>query len=253
MLHVQAHFSFANKSYKADLTQGHDLSLSFGPKGDNPNAFHINEARCEPIVVGDFVGSVKQGSGANCDVITFCAHGNGTHTECCGHITADQQSINKHLPPLFCIAQLITLNHSVLENGDEVVQLSNLQKAELLGTEAIIIRTLPNANEKRGNHWSGNNPLYYSPELLEYFAAQNYMHLLIDVPSVDREEDGGKMLAHKAWWQYNNDLRTMATITEMVYVDNSIPDGLYLLNLQVAPVESDAAPSRPVIFELTEA
>jgi len=38
-----------------------------------------------------------------------------------------------------------------------------------------------------------------------------------------------------------------ATITEMVFVDDSIADGLYLLNLQVASLRNDAAPSRPVI------
>lgn len=250
---MQALISFNNKSYRLDLSSGTDLSLSFGRNGDNPNAFHINAAKCEPIVVGDFVGSVSQGSGANCDVITFCAHGNGTHTECCGHITRDQQSINHHLPPVFCLAQLITVNYTTLPNGDEVVTAENLAGIELLDTPALIIRTLPNDVTKRNRQWSGNNPLYYSHELLEMLVQKNYEHLLIDVPSVDREEDGGKMLAHKVWWGYDKTLRTEATITEMIYAEDSVKDGLYMLNLQVAPVESDAAPSRPVIFKLQEA
>ncbi|HBB80565.1 MAG TPA: metal-dependent hydrolase, partial [Cryomorphaceae bacterium] len=29
-----------------------------------------------------------------------------------------------------------------------------------------------------------------------------------------------------------------------------VPDGVYLLNLQVAPLENDAAPSRPILYSL---
>jgi hypothetical protein len=43
------------------------------------------------------------------------------------------------------------------------------------------------------------------------------------------------------------------TITELIFVPNTAMDGLYLLNLQVAAFENDAAPSRPVIFALREA
>jgi hypothetical protein len=58
------------------------------------------------------------------------------------------------------------------------------------------------------------------------------------------------MAAHKAWWCYPEQPRFDASITELIYVPEEIPDGFYLLNLQVAPVESDAAPSRPVLYSL---
>jgi hypothetical protein len=41
-----------------------------------------------------------------------------------------------------------------------------------------------------------------------------------------------------------------ATITEMIYADSSIADGMYMLNLQVASFRNDAAPSRPVLYKL---
>ena len=41
-----------------------------------------------------------------------------------------------------------------------------------------------------------------------------------------------------------------ATITEFIYVTNEIFDGDYLLNLQFAPFENDAAPSRPVLIRI---
>lgn len=76
------------------------------------------------------------------------------------------------------------------------------------------------------------------------------MHLLIDLPSVDKEHDGGKLTAHKTFWNYPKAPRKEATITEMIFVPNAVKDGLYLLNLQVAPFENDASPSRPVIYPL---
>ena len=40
------------------------------------------------------------------------------------------------------------------------------------------------------------------------------------------------------------------TITEMIYVPNEISDGLYVLNLQIAPFENDASPSKPVLYKV---
>jgi hypothetical protein len=79
---------------------------------------------------------------------------------------------------------------------------------------------------------------------------------LIDLPSVDREEDEGKLLAHKAFWNVkdvntlNEDARKNCTITEMIFVENEIQDGSYLLNLQIASFENDASPSKPLLYKI---
>ena len=92
-----------------------------------------------------------------------------------------------------------------------------------------------------------------SVEYLYYFFCQGFIrergikHLLIDQPSVDREHDEGKLLAHKAFWNYSIKERLDATITELIYAPDSIPDGYYLLNLQIAPFENDASPSKPIL------
>ncbi len=57
-------------------------------------------------------------------------------------------------------------------------------------------------------------------------------HLLIDLPSVDRESDGGKLEFHHAFWGVPNDPQFHKTITELIFVPNHIPDGDYILNLQ---------------------
>ena len=60
----------------------------------------------------------------------------------------------------------------------------------------------------------------------------------------------GKLLAHKAFWNYPKNTRFEATITELVYVPAKIEDGLYFLNLQPASFENDAAPSKPVLYKI---
>jgi hypothetical protein len=41
-----------------------------------------------------------------------------------------------------------------------------------------------------------------------------------------------------------------ATITEMVFVPDAVADGIYLLNIQIASLETDASPSKPVLYPL---
>jgi hypothetical protein len=42
------------------------------------------------------------------------------------------------------------------------------------------------------------------------------------------------------------------TVTELIHVSPSLPDGQYMLNLQVAAFASDAAPSRPILYEIVK-
>jgi hypothetical protein len=57
-------------------------------------------------------------------------------------------------------------------------------------------------------------------------------HLLIDLPSVDKKKDEGKLLAHKVLDvtdvnDLNLDARLEATITEMIYVPDNVADVIY--------------------------
>jgi hypothetical protein len=76
------------------------------------------------------------------------------------------------------------------------------------------------------------------------------------LPSVDKEKDEGKLLAHKAFWNVkdvndlNADARLNCTITEMIYVPDEVLDGAYVLNLQIASFENDASPSKPILYQI---
>src|SRR5690606_28481994 len=102
--------------------------------------------------------------------------------------------------------------------------------------------TVPNTDDKRTYNYSNTHPVYFDDKLLQKLKENGIKHLLTDLPSVDAETDGGLMLAHKAFFEGNHE----ATITELIFVPDNLSDGLYLLNLQISSIETDAVPSRPI-------
>lgn len=249
---MKTHLTLANKSYVAHLSDGIDLSIAI-TDGPQVNAYYAAPADMEPFRQGNWVGEVRQGGSVNYRIVRFSPHGNGTHTECVGHITHEIHSINRHFKQFHCTAQLISITPSLRENGDRVIEAHQLKPLLHGGIDAVIVRTLPNLETKRKLNHSGANSPYFSHEAIQALVDAGCKHILTDLPSLDREQDEGKLLSHHAFWNYPAAPRMDCTITELIYVPNTALDGLYLLNLQVAAFENDAAPSRPVIFALREA
>lgn len=244
------HIQYNDQPYKVDLSQPLDLSIPLKASKENVNAWYISEPKIEPVTNGDWIGKVTEGASTNFNTIRFNPHAHGTHTECVGHITPEAISIHKTLRQFFFFAELITItpeNHQ----KDLVITKSKIKSA--LGNKtpsALIIRTLPNTSEKLSKQYSHTNWAYLSKEAATYIKELNIKHLLIDLPSVDKEKDEGKLLAHKAFWDYPKATRFDATITEMIYVPDAIKDGSYLLNLQIVSFENDASPSKPVLYKI---
>jgi kynurenine formamidase len=148
------------------------------------------------------------------------------------------------------IATLVSLEPVPVE-GDSVVTREQLKDALAdLSTDVVIIRTLPNPETKKTMDYSGTNPAYLEGEAASWLNEKGVKHLLLDLPSVDREEDGGALAAHKAFWGIKGRPRYTATITECIYVPDRFQDGTYLLNLQMAAFVNDASPSRPLLFPI---
>ncbi|WP_281542200.1 cyclase family protein [Maribacter aestuarii] len=238
------------KEYEINLSKPLDISMPLRGNELNVNAWYVDHPKIEPHEDGDFVGSVAEGASTNFNDIWFNPHAHGTHTECVGHITEDFYSINQHLDQFFYLAEVITIAPGKV--GEDFVisrkQLENALKDTV--PEAVVIRTLPNTNAKLTRQYSNTNPPYMLEAAAEFLVEIGVSHLLIDLPSVDKEKDGGTLLAHKAFWNYNGEQRISATITELVFVPGHIKDGSYFLNLQVAPFENDASPSRPVLYKI---
>ncbi|UII34220.1 cyclase family protein [Fulvivirga ulvae] len=250
---MKASFIINAKVYEADLTNPLDISIPLNAGSDNPNCYYAAPVNFETIRSGDFIGSVALGGSVNYQSISITPHGNGTHTECFGHISSDQgATLNKCLKRYHFSAQVITLPPTQKPNGDLVISFEDFQAVFQEGIEAIIIRTSPNTIEKLHRQYSGTNPCYMDSRIAELLCQKDVKHLLIDLPSVDREVDGGELKSHRAFWNMNGNIRKDCTITELIYVNNDIQDGLYLLNLQITSLEADASPSKPVLFKVKE-
>ncbi len=242
---------FQNKIWEADLSLPLDISIPIREGADNPNCFYAPYPSATPVVAGDFIGSTRQGGSVNFLNVKLNPHGNGTHTECVGHISKEVFTINQSLQTFHFIAQLHSVYPTLLENGDKVITLSSLADLEISqGVNAFILRTYPNDDTKKTRQYSGTNPPYIDAQAIHFLKSKGIKHLLLDLPSVDREEDGGKLAAHKAFWNYPEHPETDATITEMIFVDDTIKDGFYLLNIQIASFEWDVSPSKPVLYKL---
>jgi arylformamidase len=240
-----------NGNIRVDLSKPIDLSIPLQDGFENPNCFYAPMPEFSPVRAGSFVGSTQEGGVVNFKNIRLNPHGNGTHTECVGHISKEVFTINQCLNAFHFIAQLISIYPEMLENGDKVIFKKHIEDVLQKGkSNALIIRTLPNDDLKKKTNYSGANPTYIHHEAIQYMVECGIEHLLVDLPSVDREEDEGKLLAHRAFWQYPEHIRTNATITELIYVPNEAKDGFYLLNLQIASLELDATPSKPIIYLL---
>lgn len=252
-------------NFEIDLSKPIDISIPLTNTDENPIAWYIEKPVIEPVVFGDWIGKVSEGkSSTNFNNIFFNPHGHGTHTECLGHITNDFYSINQCLKQFFFFAKLITVEPEKI-GDDFVITRKQVQYALSASTslsvtefEAIIIRTLPNELNKKSRKYSNTNPPYLSEEAAIFIRENEIQHLLIDLPSVDKEHDEGKLLAHKAFWNVkdtlnlNTDARLNATITEMIFVPDEIEDGAYILNLQIASFENDASPSKPTLYKIAD-
>jgi arylformamidase len=233
-----------------------DLSIPLKFGGSQPNAFEVDAA------VAKTLGDTREGSSVNFEQYTFIPHCNGTHTECVGHITDERISVLDCLKDVVIPALLVSVEPEKAESGDAVISKEVLSDAGIrpvataAGSDSLIVRTLPNDDSKLSRAYDGENiPPYFTAEAMRYIVGCGFKHLLVDLPSIDRIFDEGKLENHRIFWNVEPESRAIrpqarlqSTVTELIYVPNEIEDGEYLLNLQLAPFEADAAPSRPVLF-----
>lgn len=250
--------SISNQTYAVDFSQPIDISIPLTNTDENPIAWYLDKPSIEPVRMGDWVGKVSEGqSSTNFNTIAFNPHGHGTHTECLGHITREFYSINDTLKTFVFLAQVLTVTPERQEDGDAVITLTQIQRQwNEQEQTAVVLRTLPNQDNKKHSKYSHTNPPYLAADAAAFLREKGIKHLLIDLPSVDKEKDGGQLAAHKAFWnvknvnQVNDDAQFDATITELIYVADEVVDGMYILNIQIASFVNDASPSKPVLYQI---
>ncbi len=247
---MKTYIHIGPKSYTVDLAKPLDISIPLRASSKNPNAWYVGNPTIQPVELEGWVGKVSKGASVNFNDIYFNPHAHGTHTECVGHITKEFHSVNKALTRFFFLAEVISITPQEKE-GDAIITKRDVEeKLDGKSPESLVIRTLPNPISKKEKNYSHTNWPYLEQDLARYLCELGVKHLLIDLPSVDKEKDEGKLLAHKAFWNFPEAIREEATITEFIYVPNNIADGTYLLNLQIASFENDASPSKPVLYQI---
>ena len=243
---------YNSRLYTIDLTQPLDISIPFRDGEHGTSAWGREPASVQPYTSESFIGSVVAGASVNFNDIHFNPHAHGTHTECYGHITREVHSVNRIFRKFFFYTEVITIAPEKYQD-DFVISKKQLRYAlRNRKREALVIRTLPNTRQKLKQDYTASNPPYLLEETAAYLAEVGIEHLLIDLPSVDKENDYGALLAHRAFWDMEGKIRKKASITELIFVRNEIPDGTYFLSLQLGPFENDAAPSRPVLYTIQE-
>lgn len=238
--------------------------------GPQPSYFGVPPASASAMVADGFIGDTRQGGGCNAEVITLNPHCHGTHTECVGHVTDARLHAIDVVPGQRLAAVLLTLTpqraatvheRKPLATADDDRLLTRASLHEQLAAldeplDALIIRTLPNPDSKRHQQYldSGDYP-YLTLDAVATITDAGVRHLLIDTPSLDRLDDDGELAVHRAFWQLppgsrevDEHTRVDNTVTEMIFVDDTIPDGRYWLMLQAAPFTGDATPANPVLY-----
>lgn len=244
-------FTHLDKEYWTDLSKGIDISIPLVDNASGPKCFYAPDFRVEAVRAGDFIGSTDEGSPVNFKNLFVNPHGNGTHTECAGHITSKPFTINQCLETFHFVARLITVEPKLMPDLDRIITDDALTKlGDFGGAQALVVRTLPNGDDKLTKDYSGSNPVYFSEDTILFLNNNGIKHLLTDLPSIDKEVDGGQLAGHKAFWGFPDISGWDKTITEMVYIPSAIRDGLYFCNIQIASIESDASPSKVVLYPM---
>ena len=252
-----AEINLNNETFKVNLNNPIDLALTSKVK-NSFKAWYVDEIKINSIKNDDFIGSVKDGGAVNFREILINPHGNMTHTESVGHISQKEINVNKLLQTHHFIAQLITIkpqkisinNKKGKKEVDEIISLNQIKNKILPNIQALIIRSQKNYDELTNKNYSHTNWPFLAESSAAYIRNKGVQHLLIDQPSIDKEFDEGKLLAHRAFWNYPNEIDLKKTITELIGIPDHIKDGRYLLNLSLANIENDAVPSRPIIYKL---
>lgn len=267
-------FTLDSTAYEADFTRPMPIGIPVEFSGQQPNFFEADMAKARALELGGFVGDTRRGGSCNVETLTITPHCNGTHTECAGHVLDQAISVLDVVSPTPCLTLVVSVRPEPAEHSDDsysvpldpheqlitrrALDLALKPFANSPPAQSLVVRTLPNGPDKRWRRYRGarSHP-FFSIEAMERVLEMSIAHLLIDTPSVDCAQDDGKLWVHRMFWGIEQGSRTAPpqglperSITEMIYVPDGIADGLFLLDLHIAPFATEAAPSRPILYPL---
>ena len=85
---------------------------------------------------------------------------------------------------------------------------------------------------------------FFTHEAIKFIIEKGIKHLLVDLPSIDKADDGGQLGNHYRFFEIGK------TISELLFIPDSVQDGLGFLQIQIPNWGLDAAPSRPIFYPI---
>lgn len=258
--------SAAGLALQVDYSAATSLARELDFEQPHPRHFGAPPASSQPFRIEGFEGDVVLGASCNCRSITLIPHCHGTHTESVSHLTVQQLPLHRFVP----LAPIPALLLSVAAQGVPADEDSDPhpQPADQLITRAALNRAwarIPSHSPRAlllrtGADPAAPNPPYLTRQLMQELVARGIEHLVVDLPSVDRTQDQGRLTAHRIFFglpphstDRNLAARPGCTITELAQFPAKLSDGACALQLQLPALSGDAVPSRPLHLPLVTA
>ena len=245
---------YDNKAYDLEEIQSFDLSFKNKFNGENPTFFNSKPSSLAPVKAENFIGDISKGGSCNVNIATLDIHCSGTHTECISHIKDGENKVVDFCPEGFIPSKLISVfpekssnttdSYHVPLTVDLVISKELLVQQIKDPIDSLIIRTLPNSSYKSTQNYDKNPAPFFTTEAINYINELSIKHLLVDIPSIDKANDNGLLGNHHSFFIKGK------TISELLYIPNSLKDSFGFLQIQVPNWDLDAAPSRPIFYPI---
>lgn len=251
------------------------VSLAHPTKFDTgvSNPFGVAAAAALPKRFHNFLADTRLGGSCNVREVTSVPHCHGTHSESQSHVCHDLISINDCFGPEPMVACLLEVSGTAATDtsegrpsnaggNDQIITAASLDRAfqqlslPPIRPTALVVRCA-NPEKWAQSHSGIEMPPYFSIEAMKWIRQWQCRHLLVNLPSVDRLDDGGVLACHRIFWdmdalghELGSPARIHCTITELLHIPVNITVGMYALLLQIPPWMTDAAPCRPYLVPL---
>jgi kynurenine formamidase len=254
-------FELEGRRLRVDFARPRSIAIPLDFGGPQPAFFDAPPAVARPLF---------EGMSVNCEQLTLVPHCNGTHTECVGHVTNERVAVAERVSGEIVFALLLSVapvpapatpedSDPAPASNDRVVTAAALQAAAARhagpSPRALIVHTAAAADSPHRAYRGASPAPFLTRQAAEWLVERGVEHLVLDLPSADRAADGGRLTAHRIFFglpagsrRAGDAARPRASITELAWIGDGVPDGFYLLDLQIPAFLCDAAPSRPLLY-----
>ncbi len=290
---MEVELKLDGRVFRADLSAGKSIAKTISV-GLAETSFDTSliDIQSLPYRNGNFIGNMSAGGSCNVDVLKINSHCCGTHTETLMHLVPPDRAtaeltIDAVAPTGMQLALVLTSttcviadakqhNESFTEHAgadDRLVSAATISAALATASQrlpreygawhaakmkSLVLRVAKDDPARATFPWSVESSAapYFTAEAIDLINREGVVHLLVEFPSIDRVDDGGRLTNHHKFWNIGQGAKHLAeawpskTITEMIEVPSAVEDGVYLLSIQTPSIRTDAMLSRPVLFEL---